>query len=91
VHAISGTPVGVFRTPAERLLSEVCSDLAYAQADEIVAAGLHEYLDALQARMNLIGAGIYETFFARQLKGPPARRKAARTRAARRGADGTPA
>ena len=29
VHAISGTPMGLFRNPVERLLGELCSELAY--------------------------------------------------------------
>ena len=78
VHAISGTPAGMFRNDLEQRLGEVCSQLAYAQADEIVANGLHEYLDALQTRLNLVGAGIHDTFFARHLMSPPVRRKAKR-------------
>jgi len=77
-HAISGTPAGMFRTPVEHVLGEVCSELAYAQADEIVAAGLHEYLDNLQTRMNMVGAGIHDTFFAQHLMRPPERRKVKR-------------
>jgi uncharacterized alpha-E superfamily protein len=85
VYAISGTPAGMFRTPLEHVLSEVCSALAYAQAEEIVATGLHEYLDRLQLQMNLVGSGIRETFFARQQVKPPERRKAPeRRRPARR-------
>ena len=34
------------------------------RVDEIVNAGLHEYLDELQNKMNQLGAGIHETFFA---------------------------
>lgn len=64
VHAISGTPRGLFRTHLEEWLGQVCSDLAYADVDSIIAAGLHEYLDNLQTRMNEIGDGIRETFFA---------------------------
>ena len=86
VHAISGTPDGVFRTPLEQLLSEVCSALAYAQSDEIVAAGLHEYLDKLQTQMNHVGAGIQDTFLTRQQNRPPERRKVERRPAARTGA-----
>ena len=44
VHAISGTPAGMFRSPIERVLGLLCSELAYAQIDEIVTAGLHQYL-----------------------------------------------
>jgi uncharacterized alpha-E superfamily protein len=78
VHAISGTPSGMFRTEVEQLLGEVCSQLAFAQADEIVAAGLHEYLDLLQTRMNRVGGGIHDTFFAGPLLSPPVRRTAKR-------------
>ena len=45
VHAISGTPAGMFRHPVERLFGELCSELAYARVEAIIAAGLHEYLD----------------------------------------------
>jgi uncharacterized alpha-E superfamily protein len=75
VHAVSGTPAGLFRSPVERLLGELCSELAYAQMDDIVAAGLHEYLDRLQTRMNTVGTGIYETFFAGPRQSAPVRKK----------------
>jgi uncharacterized alpha-E superfamily protein len=64
IHAISGTPAGMFRNPVEQVLGELCSELAYAQVDEIIGAGLHEYLDRLQTRMNRVGHDIYQTFFA---------------------------
>ncbi len=83
VHAISGTPAGMFRTPLEHLLSEVCSALAYAHPDEIVGGGLHEYLDRLQTQMNLVGTGIRATFFERQQSRPPERRKMPRRATAR--------
>jgi uncharacterized alpha-E superfamily protein len=68
LHAISGTPAGRFRYPCEKLLGQLCSDLSFASVDEIINAGLHEYLDNLQTRMNQVGAGIHDTFFA--LKSP---------------------
>ena len=64
LHAISGTPLGTFQNLPEKLLGQLCSDLSYASVDEIVNAGLHEYLDELQTKMNLVGGGIHETFFA---------------------------
>jgi len=63
VHAITGTPTAMFRGPVEQLLGLLCSELAYAQVDEIIAGGLHEYLDALQTKMNQVGTHIYDTFF----------------------------
>jgi uncharacterized alpha-E superfamily protein len=82
VHAISGTPAAIFRSPVEQRLGELCSELAYAQVDDIVSNGLHEYLDRLQTRMNLVGAGIHETFFAGPSAGLPVRKRAKSKRAA---------
>jgi uncharacterized alpha-E superfamily protein len=64
LHAISGTPMGAYRNPAEKLLGQLTSELSYASVDEIIAGGLHEYLDALQEEMNQVSTKIYETFFA---------------------------
>jgi uncharacterized alpha-E superfamily protein len=64
VHAISGTPRGMFRNSAERKLGQLRGELAYAQADEIITTGLHEYLDRLQRQLNLAGEAISATFFA---------------------------
>ena len=75
VHAISGTPAGIFRYPVERLLGEICSELAYARIESIITAGLHEYLDGLQTSINQVGNGISETFFAAR-GAPPVRKKA---------------
>ena len=79
VHAISGTPAGIFRNPVEQLLGELCSELAYAQIEDIIAAGLHEYLDLLQTKMNRVGNGICETFFAARV--PTLAHKMAKARA----------
>ena len=70
VHAISGTPTGMFRSPVEQVLGLLCSELAYAQVDDIIASGLHEYLDALQTKMNQIGSHIAATFFSGRLAAP---------------------
>ena len=79
LHAISGTPVGTFRHPAEKLLGQLCSDLSFTSVDEIVNRGLHEYLDELQTKLNQVGDGIIETFFT--LKTPQPNRKSGRAAA----------
>jgi uncharacterized alpha-E superfamily protein len=81
VHAISGTPSGMFRTSVEQLLGALCSEFAYAQIDDLILAGLHEYLDVLQTRMNQVGTGIRDTFFAARVV-PPTAGPAARPRRA---------
>ena len=70
VHAITGTPPGMFRSPVERVLGLLCSELAYAEIDGIIANGLHEYLDELQTKMNQVGQHIQETFFAAGVSAP---------------------
>jgi uncharacterized alpha-E superfamily protein len=74
VHAISGTAPGMFRNAAERLLGELCSELAYAHIEEIINGGLHEYLDSLQTKMNRVSDGIYDTFFAVRMAAPATQR-----------------
>ncbi len=71
LHAISGTPLGSFRHPPEKILGQLCSDLTYASVDDIITWGIHEYLDQLQTTMNQAGAGIHETFFAFKIPKPP--------------------
>jgi len=67
LHAISGTPAGTYRRKPEKLLGQLCSDLAYANVDDVMTAGLHEYVDDLQGKMNQVSSGIYETFFAKRV------------------------
>lgn len=63
LRAISGTPLNSFSNPAEHLLGQVSSQLNYAQAREIIAGGLHQFIDDFQTRLNLIGNAVSETFF----------------------------
>src|SRR6266404_72892 len=79
LHAISGTPLGTFRHPPEKLLGQLCSDLSFAGVDEIISSGLHEYLDGFQTSLNQLGAGIHETFFA--IKTPQSAKKPVRQQA----------
>ncbi len=79
LHAISGTPPGTFRHGSEKLLGQLCSDLSFAGVDEVIQHGLHEYLDELQTKLNQVGLGIIETFFA--FKTPHPGKKAARSAA----------
>jgi uncharacterized alpha-E superfamily protein len=64
LYAISGTAPGTYRHAPEKLLSQLCSDLSFTGVDEVIQAGVHEYLDNLQTRMNQVAGGIFETFFA---------------------------
>ena len=61
--AITGTPLGQFRNPAERRLGQVATELDYTTMEEVFGLGLHEYLDGLQVKLNSVGDCIFETFF----------------------------
>lgn len=60
---ISGSPPNTITNIAERRMGRLRAELGYAQIDEITTAGLHEYLDQLQAKLNSVGDAIFETFF----------------------------
>ena len=66
LHSISGTTVGAFKNSAEKRSGQLCSELTYTSVDEIIASGLHEYIDGLQSKLNQLGTEIHETFFARK-------------------------
>jgi uncharacterized alpha-E superfamily protein len=64
--SISGSAPGTFRNPAEQHLGRLRAELDYANMQEIIQHGLHEFIDAFQVKMNLVGTAIHETFFAHQ-------------------------
>lgn len=70
LHSISGSQVWEFSNSAEKLLGQLRSELDYALIDDIIHAGLHEFLDGLQSRLNQVGAGIHETYFSHRLPPP---------------------
>jgi len=71
LHAISGTRSGTFSNAAEQRLGQLRSDLAFTAVREVIGSGLHEYLDALQVRLNRLNGAIRETFFVAPAAPPP--------------------
>lgn len=64
LHAISGTPIGMYRNSAEQHLGQLRAELAFADTAQIISRGLHGFLDALQAKLNIVDQNIFDTFFA---------------------------
>lgn len=64
LHQIAGTPADTFSNLAEQRAGRLRSELAYTTVDDIIAHGLHEFLDGLQTHLNRIGEGVHETFIA---------------------------
>lgn len=60
---ITGSTPGTWKNPVDLELGRLRSDLDYLMVDDIMKRGLHEFLDNLQNRINLVGERIFETFF----------------------------
>jgi uncharacterized alpha-E superfamily protein len=63
MQAINGSAAGTFSNIAEQRLGRLCAELNYAQVDELLKSGLHEYLDHLQVAINQTDDAIRESFF----------------------------
>ena len=78
LRAISGTPGGTFRNLAEQRLGRIRAELDYMNVGEVIAHGLHEFLDGLQDKLNAADSAIFDTFFAlRPIAGSPMMTKGA--------------
>jgi uncharacterized alpha-E superfamily protein len=64
LHAVSPPHETSDINMAERLLGRLRSDLTYATVDDVIAFGIHEYLDEFQRRLNEVGQAIFDTYFA---------------------------
>jgi uncharacterized alpha-E superfamily protein len=64
MHEVTGTPIGTWTNTAERSIGRLCGELSYLTIDDVLAVGLHEFLDQIQTRINEVGLKIWETFFA---------------------------
>jgi uncharacterized alpha-E superfamily protein len=63
LHAITGTPIKACNHESERLLGRLQATLSYASIEDVMAEGLHEYIDELQTALNQIGGAIQAGFF----------------------------
>lgn len=61
---ITGGTAGTCRNRAEQRLGRLRAQLAYAQIQDILSCGLHEFIDGFQAKLNQVDDAIRETFFA---------------------------
>ena len=73
LHNITGAPDGTYSNEAERRIGRLTSDLDFADIEEVLRGGLHEYLDGFQTKLNDVGDAIFETFFA--MRAPSSRQK----------------
>ncbi|HMJ52411.1 MAG TPA: alpha-E domain-containing protein [Polyangiaceae bacterium] len=63
LHALTASPIGTYRNDAERFIGQLRATLDYAEIEQIMSAGLHEYVDGIQAGCNNVGVAIQRQFF----------------------------
>ena len=63
LHAITGTPIKACNHESERLLGRLQANLTYSSIADVMAEGLHEYIDRLQVSLNGVGDAIQTGFF----------------------------
>lgn len=66
LRCISGVAEGKFCNNAEKLCGRLVAELQFSAVDEIFDAGLHQYLDVLQAKLNDIGTALFNAYFFQQ-------------------------
>jgi uncharacterized alpha-E superfamily protein len=71
LRALSNSAVGTFQNTAEQRLGRLAARFAYASIGEIVAGGLHQFLDSFQRELNEVGDAISDTFFPHRPEAPP--------------------
>lgn len=62
IRRVSGNRDLAPRNDAERAIGRLYNDLNYTTAEAIIAGGLHEFLEDVQARCNQIGLAIQRTY-----------------------------
>jgi uncharacterized alpha-E superfamily protein len=67
MNNITGSPRGTFVNKAEQSLGRLLGDFDFGSLEDILAHGLHEYLDQTQTRINTVGGDIQKVFFSPQV------------------------
>ena len=67
VITLSGSSFG-FNNTAQKQLGLLKSQLEYADINDVINKGMHEYLDDIQGKLNGISSAIYNSFFADEIK-----------------------
>ncbi len=63
LYKISGGLESGFRNSAEKAMGELRSKLEFADVNDVIQGGLHEYLDDLEAKINQISNKVDVNFF----------------------------
>lgn len=70
LRRISGVPEGRFCNDAEKLAGRLLAELQFSTADDIFEAGLHTYIDIIQAKLNAIGDALFQAYIFQPFQTP---------------------
>jgi uncharacterized alpha-E superfamily protein len=62
LRAISGVAPRRFSNHAEKLSGRLLADLEYGVIEEVLAHGVHDYLDLLQQKFNAVGGALFDAY-----------------------------
>lgn len=62
LHKISATPTGQYSNEAEKVLGSLLAKLNFSGVQDVLARGLHEYIDDLQVMLNTAGEAIFNAY-----------------------------
>ncbi len=62
LRSISGVSRRRFSNNAEKLCGRLLAELRFSAVEEVFDAGLHDYLDQLQLKLNAIGVELFNTY-----------------------------
>ncbi|MEO6785204.1 MAG: alpha-E domain-containing protein [Chthoniobacteraceae bacterium] len=62
LRRISGAAPRRFSNDSEKLSGRLLAELEYGSTDEVLAFGIHEYVDQLQVKFNNIGAALFNAY-----------------------------
>lgn len=62
LRAISGSPGGRFNNRAEKLCGRLLAEIQFSTIEEVFDAGLHDYLDVIQQKLNAIGEALFDAY-----------------------------
>jgi uncharacterized alpha-E superfamily protein len=62
LRRISGVAPRRFSNDAEKLSGRLLAELEYGSAEEVLAIGIHDFLDQLQVKFNVIGDSLFNAY-----------------------------
>jgi uncharacterized alpha-E superfamily protein len=63
LRAVTGSAPGEFRNSAEEKLGRLAADLSGTTIADVIARGMHQFVDDFQGRLNGVGTAMSECFF----------------------------